>query len=69
MNQNDANHHMNHITKRGLIAILVLCVDELLMIGNHLIKTKWPNDQLGKKILKCLFLAKLVPKCGIHHIQ
>jgi hypothetical protein len=69
MNQNDANHHMYHITKRGLIAILVLCVDELLMIGNHLIKIDWPKNQLEKNISNVLFLAKLVPKCGIHQIQ
>jgi hypothetical protein len=48
MNQNDANHHIYHITKRGFIAILVLCVDELLMIGNHLIKIDWPKNQLEK---------------------
>jgi hypothetical protein len=28
----------------------VLCVDELLMIGNHLIKIDWPNNQLEKNI-------------------
>jgi len=50
MNQNDANHHMYQITKRGLITILVLCVDELLMIGNHLIKIDWPSNQLEKNI-------------------
>jgi hypothetical protein len=46
MKQNDANHRMDHVTKRGLIAILVLCVDELLMIGNCLIKIDWPKNQL-----------------------